>query len=149
MCHQHSQTDTTQNNATDVLWRHLPLLHNEVDVPQGDILDLCLGREQRDEGRSQLLHLHHHKVAVGLHHLNQLHRHLTTDNSHANIRSSANAESTDLVRHGRGLQHYDNAVFNISKASHCHNCHNELNRTNQIERAKRTNERRRSLVNSR
>lgn len=33
----------------------LPFLHDEVDVSQGHILQLGLGRQQRDQGRRQLL----------------------------------------------------------------------------------------------
>ena len=31
-----------------------PLLHDQVDVPQGDVLDLGLGVQEGDEGRGEL-----------------------------------------------------------------------------------------------
>ena len=63
-CWPRSRHEVTHERVEPELWRlYLDfmrknagiLLHNEVDVAQGDILDLTLSREQGDKGRCHLL----------------------------------------------------------------------------------------------
>lgn len=62
-----------------------PFLHNEVDVPQGHILQLWLGGQQRDQWWSQLLQQGTIIVQVLGQHLHELHEHLHGRQHHGRV----------------------------------------------------------------
>ena len=58
----------------------LPLLHNEVNVPQSHILDFRLCRQEGHEGRGKLLHKHGHRVGADVQNLHVFHDNLKKQN---------------------------------------------------------------------